>query len=211
MRGKGTGVPAPFSWGAAGKTAGSMVANAATEDIIASEDFKGFSMDEPRGASRRSRRVASVIREVVSRELVTGLSDPRLTLVTVTGVELSADLRFADVRVSVMGDERAQQECFRAIRHAHGRLQEKVAEALVLKFIPALRFHLDQSVKQSVALSALIAKARAEDEARRADRIRRGVEPPAELPPLEESPPVPAPTVKPEARNPNPESNGKPE
>ena len=138
---------------------------------------------------RRGRRVASVIRQVVSRELVTGLNDPRLTLVTVTGVDLAADLRVADVRVSIMGDAKAQKECFRAIRHAHGRLQERVAEALTVKFVPTLRFHVDESVKRSVALSALIARARAEDEANRAERIRRGVEPPVRA--LEESPPVP--------------------
>jgi ribosome-binding factor A len=140
---------------------------------------------------RRGRRVASVIRQVVSRELVTGLNDPRLTLVTVTGVDLAADLRVADVRVSIMGDAKAQEECFRAIRHAHGRIQERVAEALTVKFVPTLRFHVDESVKRSVALSELIARARAEDEANRAERIRRGVEAATELPPLEESPPVP--------------------
>jgi ribosome-binding factor A len=141
--------------------------------------------------SRRLLRVASVTQEVVSKELVTGLSDPRLTLVTVTGVDISPDLRYADVRISIMGEPKAQEECFRAIRHAHGRLQEKVAEALTVRYIPTLRFHVDESVKRSVALSALIAKARAEDEANRADRIRRGSEPPGELPPVEESPPVP--------------------
>ena len=51
-----------------------------------------------------------------------------------------------------------------------------MADALAMKFCPVLRFHLDDSVKRSVSLSALIAKARAEDEAARADRIRRGVE-----------------------------------
>jgi len=140
---------------------------------------------------RRLLRVASVIQEIVSRELVTGLNDPRLTMVTVTGVDIAPDLRYADVRVSIMGDPRAQQECFRAIRHAHGRIQEKVAGALTVRYIPSLRFHVDESVKRSVAMGALIAKARAEDEANRAERIRRGIEPPGELPPVEESPPVP--------------------
>jgi ribosome-binding factor A len=140
---------------------------------------------------RRLLRVASVIQEVVSKELVTGLSDPRLTMVTVTGVDISPDLRYADVRVSIMGEPKAQEDCFRAIRHAHGRIQEKVAGALTVRYIPSLRFHVDESVKRSVAMGALIAKARAEDEANRADRIRRGIEPPTELPELEESPPVP--------------------
>lgn len=131
---------------------------------------------------RRGRRVASVIREVVSQALVTELNDPRMTFVTVTGVDVSADMRVADVRVSVMADPKQQKACLRAIRHSRGHVQQRVADALAMKFCPVLRFHLDDSVKRSVSLSALIARARAEDEAARADRIRRGVESPdAEL------------------------------
>jgi ribosome-binding factor A len=141
---------------------------------------------------RRGRRVANIIRQIVSEELVMRLSDPRLAFVTVTGVDLAADLRFADVRISVLGDAKQQQDCLRAVRHAHGHIQEKVAAVLVLKFCPVLRFHMDESIKRSVSLSALIAKARAEDEARRADRIARGVEPSPETPAdLEETPPQP--------------------
>jgi len=131
-----------------------------------------------RKGGRRGRRVASLIRQVVSRALVTELSDPRVGLVTVTGVDVSADLRLADVRVSVLGEPKAQQACMEAIAHSRGHIQEFVADAIDMKYCPVLRFHLDESVKKSVAVSALIAKARAEDEAARADRIRRGVEMP---------------------------------
>jgi len=127
---------------------------------------------------RRGRRVASLVREIVSRVLVTELSDPRVGLVTVTGVDVSADLRLADVRVSVLGEAKARRQCMEAIAHSRGHIQQRVADAIDMKFCPILRFHLDDSVKKSVAVSALIAKARAEDEAARSDRIRRGVEPP---------------------------------
>lgn len=135
-------------------------------------------MKSRQGKSRRTRRVGSLIREIVSETLVTELSDPRLGFVTVTEVEVSADMRIADVRVSVVGDAKAQKTCMRAIRHAHGYIQEKVSNVLAMKYCPVLRFHLDESVKRSVALSELIAEARAEDEAARADRVRRGVESP---------------------------------
>jgi len=84
----------------------------------------------------------------------------------------------ADVRVSVLGDARQQAACLSAIQHSRGHVQQKAADALDMKYCPVLRFHLDDSVKRSVSLSALIAQARAEDEAARADRIRRGVETP---------------------------------
>lgn len=138
--------------------------------------YKPAGMKQPGQKSRRNRRIASLIREIVSALIVTELNDPRITLVTVTGVDLSADLRFADVRVSVLGDSKQQEACLAAVRRAHGFLQERVSDRLAMRFCPVLRFHLDESVKRSVRLSALIAQARAEDEDARAERIRRGVE-----------------------------------
>jgi len=135
-------------------------------------------MAEPTGTSRRSRRVASIIRQIISETLVGELSDPRIGLITVTAVNLSADLRLADVNLSILGDARQEQTCLEAVQHARGRIQERVSAGLRMKFCPVLRFHLDSSVKRSVSLSRLIAEARAEDEAARADRIRRGIEPP---------------------------------
>ncbi len=120
--------------------------------------------------------MAELIKQVVSEAIVTELADPRVTLVTVTGVDVSPDMRTADVRISVIGDEAQQQVCLKGVRHAHGYLQDRVSDAVTMKFCPVLKFHLDESVKRSVSVSALIAQARAEDEAARADRIRRGVE-----------------------------------
>ena len=119
-----------------------------------------------------------MIRQIVSETLVGELNDPRIGLITVTDVTLSADLRLADVNLSVLGDARQEQTCLKAVQHARGRIQERVSDGLKMKFCPLLRFHLDSSVKRSVSLSRLIAEARAEDEAARADRIRRGIEPP---------------------------------
>ena len=119
-----------------------------------------------------------MIRQIVSETLVGELNDPRIGLVTVTAVNLSADLRVADVNVSVLGDPKQEETCLEAVQHARGRLQQRVSDGLKMKFCPMLRFHLDSSVKRSVSLSRLIAEARAEDEAARADRIRRGIEPP---------------------------------
>ena len=149
-------------------------------------------MSKRKTRGRRGQRVASVIRHLVSEALVAELNDPRMSfVVTVTGVDVSADMRFADVRVSVLGEPKEQEDCLRGIRHAHGRLQAKVAEALDMKFCPILRFHPDQSVKRSIAVSAIIRQALAEDEAARAERIRRGVESPDQATPVpEETPPV---------------------
>jgi len=142
------------------------------------------------GKGRRTLRVANLIREIVSQALIQEINDPRVSFVTVTGVDVSEDMRFADVRVSVMGDKKQQDACIKGITHAHGYVQEKVADVVKMRYCPVLRFHLDESVKRSIEISMLIRQARAEDEAARAERIRRGIEAPGEAPEVEEAPPV---------------------
>ena len=70
--------------------------------------------------SRRVQKVAQAIREVVSMAIIADLRDPRITDVTVTYVEVSADLRLAKVHVSVMGDEIKQNLCLHGLRSSAG-------------------------------------------------------------------------------------------
>ena len=106
--------------------------------------------------SRRVQKVAQAIREVVSMAIIADLRDPRITDVTVTYVEVSADLRLAKVHVSVMGDEIKQNLCLHGLRSSAGFLQNKISNRIDTRYPPRLRFELDQGVKQSIALSKIL-------------------------------------------------------
>ena len=88
--------------------------------------------------------------------ILTELKDPRVRDVTVTFVEVSPDLRYAKVHVSVMGDETRQQLSLRGLQHAAGFLQAKIAEGIDLRYTPRLSFLLDQGVKHSIAVSQIL-------------------------------------------------------
>ena len=106
--------------------------------------------------SRRVQKVAQAIREVVSMAIIADLRDPRITDVTVTYVEVSADLRLAKVHVSIMGDEIKQNLCLHGLRSSAGFLQNKISNRIDTRYTPRLRFELDQGVKQSIALSKIL-------------------------------------------------------
>ena len=106
--------------------------------------------------SRRVQKVAQAIREVVSMTIIADLRDPRITDVTVTYVEVSADLRLAKVHVSIMGDEIKQNLCLHGLRSSAGFLQNKISNRIDTRYTPRLRFELDQGVKQSIALSKIL-------------------------------------------------------
>lgn len=107
-------------------------------------------------SSRRVLKVAEAIREVVSMAILTELRDPRVQDVTVTYVEVSADLRIATVHVSVMGDDKKQNLCLQGLEHSRGFLQRKVGDRLEMKFTPQVRFELDQGVKNAANVARIL-------------------------------------------------------
>ena len=109
--------------------------------------------------SHRREKFVSALRSVVANLIRTELSDPRIRgLVTVTRVEVSPDLRFAKVYVSVLGDEGEQRSSLAGLRHGAGHLQSLLSEHMEFRLCPKLDCRLDDELKDSLATMALIDK-----------------------------------------------------
>jgi len=107
----------------------------------------------------RVARVAEVIREVASETILFKVSDPRVRNVTVTRVEVSADLQHAKVHVSIMGTPARQKKALAGLQNAAGFIQSQLGDRMKTRYTPSLRFFLDQGIKQSVEISRLINEA----------------------------------------------------
>lgn len=120
--------------------------------------------------SSSNRRVNEQAREVISEILLFEISDSRLDMVTITGVEVSYDRSVANVYYST--EPSRYTEVAQAFNAAAGRIRSLMAKKLSWRVAPELRFHLDESVDNAQriaeALSADAARnasARAEDPA----------------------------------------------
>lgn len=116
-------------------------------------------------STRRTARVASVVREVVSTAILTELRDPRIQNVTVLGADVSPDLRYAKVRLSVMGSEKEAALTMHGLESARGYLQSKVGDRVKSRYTPELRFELDTGVKKSLETSRILKEVLPESEA----------------------------------------------
>ena len=101
------------------------------------------------------RRVNELVRAVVA-DAVAGLKDPRLGIVTITGVSVTPDLHDARVFVSVYGGKRKRAAALAALESARGVLQGHLASELQLKRTPQLAFEYDPAVEHGVRLTQLI-------------------------------------------------------
>ena len=116
--------------------------------------------------SRRQEKVIRVIREAVSDIISNHLSDPRIEgLISVTKVDVSPDLRNADIYLSIMtADDTARRKTFTAIGHASKHIQVLLGRRMTLKFCPHLNFYEDKQFKNTLNTLAIIEEAAKEYE-----------------------------------------------
>ena len=108
-------------------------------------------------ASRRQRKVADLIHETVSDLLGRKMRDPRLEGVTVTAVQVTADLQIATVFYSVLdATDEEQRDVQAGLEHASGYLRREVAKSLSLRYTPQLVFRLDQSLVAGQRIERLL-------------------------------------------------------
>jgi ribosome-binding factor A len=104
--------------------------------------------------TRRTRQVADTIQHVLADVIQNELKDPRVGFVTVVGVEVSADLQRARVRISVMGEHDERKETMQALKHARKFLRRRVADELGhMRVVPELQLELDTSLDYSLHMN----------------------------------------------------------
>jgi ribosome-binding factor A len=109
---------------------------------------------------RRTARVSEAVREELSEIIGFEMDDPRVTAADVTDVQVSADGRYATVKVGVRGDENEQRRSLAALEHAKAFLRHELATRLALRHVPELHFVLDRYPDSESRVELLLKRAR---------------------------------------------------
>ena len=121
--------------------------------------------------TRRADRVAEAIREEIATFLAESVKDPRIVgFVTVTGVDITSDLRHAKVFVSVMGSESEKEATFQGLASTASHLRSRVGRSLRLRVAPEIQFREDESVQRAARIESLLAGIRTEPAAESSDQ-----------------------------------------
>lgn len=106
--------------------------------------------------TRRQRQVAELIHEEISLLIQRRVRDPRLGFVTVTGVEVSPDLRVAYVYVSVLGSDDDVKRSLESLRRAAGFFRRELGASLSLRYLPELNFRPDDTLERGFRIDQLL-------------------------------------------------------
>ncbi|NLW07382.1 MAG: 30S ribosome-binding factor RbfA [Clostridia bacterium] len=114
----------------------------------------------------RNQRVAEQMKKEIAQVLRDELKDPRLEvgLVTVTGVELSNDLRYAKVYVSIYGNENHKVQAMEGLKRAASFVRREIGQRLSLRYTPEITFKLDSSIEHGDHINRLLSRVKAEEQ-----------------------------------------------
>jgi ribosome-binding factor A len=114
--------------------------------------------------TRRTERVSSIIQQEISDLLREQVNDPRLTsLISITKVSTSPDLRHAKVFISTLEDKVNKNEILQGFAAASGFLRRQLANRLKLRHMPELSFHIDDSIERGAEVLRLIEQVASRD------------------------------------------------
>lgn len=106
----------------------------------------------------RREKVSDLVRDEVARLIHTELHDVRIGFVTITGVEMSADLKHARVFVSMLQEGPAREQAMQALGAARSFIRRRVGQTLRLRYTPEISFRIDPSIEYGARIEELIEK-----------------------------------------------------
>ena len=107
--------------------------------------------------SIKNTRVNGEVQKELSNIIRGGIKDPRVAPMTsVVAVEVAPDLKTCKAYISVLGDERAQEDTIKGLQSAEGYIRRELARKLNMRNTPEIKFVMDQSIAYGVAMSKMI-------------------------------------------------------
>ncbi|NBG87613.1 30S ribosome-binding factor RbfA [Isachenkonia alkalipeptolytica] len=118
-------------------------------------------------AYSREQRLSEEIKKITSKVIRDELRDPRIAPITsVTEVDVTGDLRYATLFISVLGTEEEKKGTIEALNHAKGLLRKEVGKRISSHFTPEILIKMDESIEQGVKMHQKINEVREKEEAR---------------------------------------------
>ena len=116
---------------------------------------------------QRTDRLNSLLKEVISEVIHRDVRNPHLThFVTVTRVDITKDLHYAKVYISIIGTDQEKQDSIAALQSAAGFIAVNASKKVTMRYFPELTFKLDDSVDKHMHIQELLGEISAERESR---------------------------------------------
>lgn len=105
----------------------------------------------------RTDRIAGEMKKEISDIIRNSIKDPRLPeMVSVTGVKVTRDLRYAKVYISIFGSDEEKKNAMTALKGAAGFVRREIGQRIQLRYTPEIMFEADDSIERGMHINKLI-------------------------------------------------------
>lgn len=111
----------------------------------------------------RSERVSRHLKKALTTILKKNIKDPRLEMVTITQVKLTADLRIARIYFTLAGSDKTIHDATKGFKSAHGYLKRSLSKELGLRYMPKIEFYYDDSFDYASKIDELLRSIESDD------------------------------------------------
>lgn len=112
----------------------------------------------------RQERVNELLKEEISDIVRREIKDPRIGFITITGADVTKDLRHANVYVSVLGDDQQKSESLAILQRAAGFIRGEIGRRVHIKIVPEINFKLDTAVEHGVRIFELLQQVKTDEQ-----------------------------------------------
>ncbi|HMM68943.1 MAG TPA: 30S ribosome-binding factor RbfA [Gudongella oleilytica] len=119
---------------------------------------------------KRINRISEEVRRVVSDLLLSEIKDPRISgMPSVNRVNVTKDLKFAKIYISVLGNEEEKANTIKGLESAKGFIRKEIGKRIDLRHVPEPLFYLDETIEHAIHMSKLIDEVNKDIHEREAD------------------------------------------
>ncbi len=111
----------------------------------------------------RVEKVQELIKQEISKIVLTEIKDPRVGFVTITQVEVTGDLLSAKIYVSLMGSDEQKADTWKGLQSSLGYMRSEIGKRIRMRLTPTLSLHLDDSLNYSAHIQELLLKIKEEE------------------------------------------------
>lgn len=105
----------------------------------------------------RNSRLSEEIKKTISNVIQNELKDPRIPMLTsVTNVDVTKDLKYAKVFISVYGNDEQKAKCIEGLKSSAGFIRKEIGSSIKMRHIPELVFELDNSIEYGLHISKIL-------------------------------------------------------
>ncbi len=104
----------------------------------------------------RVKRVSELLKETIAEIILKEFDNPHLGFITITGVEMAKDLKRAIIFFTCYGNEKKELEAKKILNESKGYIKERLASKIVLKYLPDLRFEVDEILRKQEKIDRLL-------------------------------------------------------